>query len=85
MSQTFPVIQSLTPFCKFGLWALWALQLTDIFPNDENYLIGNWQIATDTIITNFKGQRQNFQWGCIIHFVTNNKSFALINNYKIKI
>ena len=51
----------------------------DILPNEENWQIGNWQIATDTIIANIEAQRQNFKWGFrdMIHFETKHKMFPL--------
>ena len=36
----------------------------DLFPNEKNARIGNWQIATDTLIAIIKAQRQFFSNGC---------------------
>ena len=41
--------------------------LLDIFPNEENWQIGNWQIATDTLIVNIKAPKAEFQMGVWRH------------------
>ena len=39
------------------------MEYTDLLPNEQNWRIGNWQIATDTLIEIIKAQRQIFQMG----------------------
>ena len=35
----------------------------DFFPNEGNWQLGNWPIASDTVIAIIKAQGQNFPWG----------------------
>ena len=61
----------------------------DIFLNDKNWQVGNWQTVIDTLIAIIEAQRQNYpqRFGDVNHFRTKHtehKIFVLINNYKHK-